>query len=347
MKRRIEALLQQALAAAVAAGDLPAAAAGHVGAIDDPRDPAWGDLACDLPMVVATTVRSPSVEVADVLRCHLVDPGGWFASVEVGGPGFLNLRFAPAFWYAVLAAASAPEYGRSAAGSGRRVRVPTADALTPDLPAAGWRTALVADASARMLAVAGYDVERVPGRGGRYLRDPGPVSLILREGPPVREVSVGHVLASLPAPTARFLLLAETLDRPVVLDVELARREHVENPVFYVRYAVERCRRVLRGSAPSDTDVGREPLTETAIDALRVLARYPDIVERAASAWEPYRLITVAIELAAAFHRYYNRDRVLAEGGVLTPMRFALTRGVCQVLDGALRLVGVTVPGDE
>ena len=349
MRRWIEALLHQAMAAAIAAGDLPAAAAGHSGAIDEPRDPAWGDLASDLPVVVAATLRRPAVEVAHVLCRHLGDPRGWFTSVEVGGPGYLNLRLAPAFWHDVLAAAASPDggYGSTAERNGRRAEVPLAEAPVPELPATRWRTALVTDAAARMLAAVGYEVERVSGRGGRYLPRSGPVGLVLRSGPPTPDVTIGRLLESMPAATARFLLLADPLDRPVALDGALARRDRVENSAFYIRYGIERCRRVLRQAEPADLGVGAEPLAPAAIDVLRVLGRYPDVVERAATAWEPYRLIVAAIELAAAFHRYYNLDRVLAEGRALTPVRFAIARGVCQVLEGTLRLVGVTVPEDE
>lgn len=349
MRRHVEGLLHHALAAAIAAGDLPAAAAAHIGAIDEPRDPSWGDMACDLPMVVAATLRRSSLEVAEAVRRHVSDPRGWLASMEVGGPGFLNVRFAPAFWYAVLAEAAAPggDYGRSAAGVGRCARVPRGEALVPVLAAERWRTALVADAGARMLEAAGYEVERVPGRGGRYLPCPGPVTLVCRRGPPLGSVTVGRLLDVLAPSPARFFLLAERIGRPVEIDVDLARREHVENPIFYVDYALERCRRVLRGAEASDLKIDREPLDKTAIDTIRLLGSYPDVVERAAAAWEPHRLVGLAIELAAAFHRYYNRDCVLAGGRALTPLRFAMARGVCQVLDGTLRLVGVTMPGDE
>jgi arginyl-tRNA synthetase len=349
MKRHVEALLSEALAAAIAVGDVPAVAAGHVGAIDEPRDPSWGDLACDLPMVVAATLRRPAIEVAEAIHRHLNDPRGWLASAEVGGPGFLNLRLAPAFWHDVLAEAAAPGggYGRSVAGRGRRVRVPRDDAVAPDVAAEQWRTALIADASARMLEAAGYQVERVSGRGGRYLPCPGPVTLVLRAGRPLRGVTVARLLDAVTPATARLLLLAERVGRPVEIDVELARREHVENPAFYVRYALERCRRTMRRARVGEAEIGREPLDAAAIDTLRLLGSYPDVVERAAAAWEPHRLVMLAIELAAAFHRYYNRDRVLAEGRALTPMRFAMARGVCQVLDGTLRLVGVTVSEDE
>lgn len=349
MRRRIGALLDEALAAAIAAGELPAAAAGHRGAVDEPRDPSWGDLACDVPLVVAATLRTPATLVAAVLQRHLPDPRGWLASIEVGGPGYLNLRLAPTFWYDVLTAASAADgaYGHSAEGQGRRVDVPIAGVPVAELPAARWRTALVADASARMLGAVGWEVGRVPGRGSRYLPRPGPVALILGAGPPAGDVAVERLLEAVSPATARFLLLAHPLDRPVAIDVALARRERVENPAFYLRYAVARCRRVLERSGPPDGEVAAEPLTRASIETLRVLGRYPDVVEQAATAWEPHRLLAIAVELAAAFHRYYNRDRVLAEGRALTPVRFAMARGVCQVLEETLHLVGVTSPEDE
>jgi arginyl-tRNA synthetase len=75
-----------------------------------------------------------------------------------------------------------------------------------------------------------------------------------------------------------------------------------------------------------------------------VLAQYPDVVEAAARDLEPHRVVFFALDLAGAFHRYYNRQRILSDDAASTQARLALVRAIQQVLRSALGLAGVTAP---
>ena len=77
---------------------------------------------------------------------------------------------------------------------------------------------------------------------------------------------------------------------------------------------------------------------------VRAVASWPDAVETAARDLEPHRIAFHALDLAGAFHRYYNRQRILTEDRTSTQARLALVRAVQQVLRGALGLAGVTAP---
>jgi arginyl-tRNA synthetase len=162
MKRRLEGLLREALSRAIAAGDLrvdstPAAS------LELPADPKFGDLASNVALVLAKQAGRPPRQVADAILRHLHDPGGWLAATEVAGPGFINFRFALPFWRTLLADALAAgeDYGRSEVGAGRRAQVEFVSANpTGPLTVGHGRNAVIGDTVARLLAHAGWGVER-------------------------------------------------------------------------------------------------------------------------------------------------------------------------------------------
>src|SRR6185295_17275734 len=97
MKRHLEGLLREALSRAIAAGDLRVDGA-PAASLEAPADPKFGDLASNVALVLAKQVGRPPRQVAEAILRHVQDPGGWLASTEVAGPGFINFRFALPFW---------------------------------------------------------------------------------------------------------------------------------------------------------------------------------------------------------------------------------------------------------
>ena len=87
-----------------------------------------------------------------------------------------------------------------------------------------------------------------------------------------------------------------------------------------------------------------DPLGEAEVECLRGIASWPDVVDAAARELEPHRITFFALELAGAFHRYYNAHRILTDDPALTQARLALVRAVQQVLRSALGLIGVRAP---
>src|SRR5262249_29522350 len=80
------------------------------------------------------------------------------------------------------------------------------------------------------------------------------------------------------------------------------------------------------------------------VDAVRVLAGWPEVLDTAARELEPHRIVFYCQELAATFHRYYNQHRIITDDAALTQARLALVRAIQQVLQSALGLAGVTAP---
>src|SRR6056297_2664147 len=143
-------------------GALPAALdLGNV-TVEPPRDPAHGDMATNAAMVLAKPAGLKPRDIAAALAEYLTaDPR--IASAEVAGPGFLNLRLAPAVWHEVLRAAlrQGTEFGRSDMGRGSRVNVEYVSANpTGPLHVGHTRGAVFGDALASLLHFAGYAVTR-------------------------------------------------------------------------------------------------------------------------------------------------------------------------------------------
>jgi arginyl-tRNA synthetase len=135
-------------------------------------------------------------------------------------------------------------------------------------------------------------------------------------------------------------------------DLDLAKSQSADNPVYYVQYAHARVASVLRQAAdkglpvePSPGEVNLDRLTEShELDLMKSLSRYPEIVEGAALTEEPHQLTNYLRELANDFHTYYNAHQFLVEDSALRDARVKLILAVRQVLRNGLALVGVSAP---
>jgi len=158
----IRALVIDALAQMEQAGELPAGLETAAVTVEPPRDAAHGDMATNAAMVLAKPAGKKPREIAEILAARLAaDPR--ITAAEVAGPGFLNLRIAPAEWQSVLKAAltEGSDYGRSTMGKGKRVNVEFVSANpTGPMHVGHTRGAIFGDALSSLLDFAGYDVTR-------------------------------------------------------------------------------------------------------------------------------------------------------------------------------------------
>ena len=135
-------------------------------------------------------------------------------------------------------------------------------------------------------------------------------------------------------------------------DLKLATSKSNENPVFYVQYAHARVCSVLRQLDERGWErnllSGMENLTrlteEHEILLLGTLARYPEMLERAALQYEPHQLIQYLRELAHEFHTYYNAHQFLVEDADIRDARLNLICAVKQVLANGLGLLNINTP---
>ncbi len=180
------------------------------------------------------------------------------------------------------------------------------------------------------------------------LRQGTPVGMSTRAG---EFVTLREVVEEVGRDAARFLFLTRSCDTPLDFDLEVAKQQTADNPVYYVQYAHTRIASLFREAARAGVpvpDPGRvDPQRlagEDEREILKLLYRYPETVEGAATEWEPHRLAYYLQDLAARFHSYYNRNRFLGEAGPVTAARLVLAAGVRQVIANGLGLLGVAAP---
>ncbi|HEY8585516.1 MAG TPA: arginine--tRNA ligase [Rhodanobacter sp.] len=150
----------------------------------------------------------------------------------------------------------------------------------------------------------------------------------------------------------RYFLIARKSDSQLVFDIDLARSQSNDNPVYYIQYAHARVCSVLR-QAPEkgftfDLADGLSHLdrldNEHEQILLTELSKYPEQVEAAAANLEPHLIATWLRELANAFHTYYNSHQFLVEDAALRNARLALVVATQQVLKNGLDLLGLNAP---
>jgi arginyl-tRNA synthetase len=151
---------------------------------------------------------------------------------------------------------------------------------------------------------------------------------------------------------ARFFYVMRRCEQHMDFDLDLAKSQSADNPVYYVQYAHARVCSVLRQAA--DKGIALEPspgithldlLTEDHEQALlKALARYPEIVEAAALSEEPHQVAAYLRELASGLHTYYNAHQFLVADAALRDARVKLILAVRVVLRNGLGLLGVSAP---
>ncbi len=186
----------------------------------------------------------------------------------------------------------------------------------------------------------------------KVLRGGAPVPMSKRTG---EFVELREVVSEVGKDAARFLFLTRRSEAQLDFDIEVAKRQTMDNPVFYVQYAHARACSMARKAAEAglpgpytDADLGRLTLPEE-LGILKRLAVYPEMVLNAALAYEPHRVTTYLQELAAAFHGYFTKykdteERVISGDRDLSRARLAMVAAVRQVVANGLTLLGVSAP---
>jgi len=175
-----------------------------------------------------------------------------------------------------------------------------------------------------------------------------PVPMGKREG---EFVTLRQVMDEIGKDACRFFFLMRKSDAHFDFDLELAKKQAPENPVFYVQYAHARICSIIKhakekgieSSKTDDVHIKLLSLKEE-LDIIKKLASFPDIVKGSALALEPHRITFYLQELAGLFHPYYNKNRVVTEDSQLTNARLYLCAAVRTVMQNGLKLLGVSAP---
>jgi len=161
-------------------------------------------------------------------------------------------------------------------------------------------------------------------------------------------VTLRELLDEVGADPCRYFFLSHSADSQMDFDLELAKKQSQENPVYYVQYAHARIASILRNAQErsiSHLEGDAARLTDDSELALiRKMILLPELVESAARNLEPHYLPHYALDLATAFHWFYQQCRVITQEEELTKARLQLVRACQIVLAKTLKLMGMSAP---
>jgi cell division septation protein DedD len=183
---------------------------------------------------------------------------------------------------------------------------------------------------------------------------------LMRGGEPVRMgkrtgefVSLEEVLEEVGCDAARFFFLMRKSDSHLDFDLDLAKKQSSENPVFYVQYAHARVASIFEQARKSEIMWSPTGLDTISIDRLelpeeleliRKMVQFNDVLEESVRELEPHRMIFYLLDLAGEFHRYYNRHRVISDDARLSRARLLLVENIQKTIRRGLEIVGVDAP---
>jgi arginyl-tRNA synthetase len=198
------------------------------------------------------------------------------------------------------------------------------------------------------------------------LRDGQPVAMGKREG---EFVTLDEVIAEVGRDATRFFYLMRRHDTALEFDLDLAKKQSMDNPVYYVQYGHARCAAIIRRAAELGAErpafspeLAAELTLPEELAILRRLGEFPDFVADAAAAREPHRLTTYLMELAGEFQSYYTQLQKVHGDTILpqerqrtgdwratwnwrkTAARLYWVDAIAQVIRNGLGLLGVDAP---
>ena len=161
-------------------------------------------------------------------------------------------------------------------------------------------------------------------------------------------ITLQEVIGEVGSDACRFFFLSRSADSQMDFDIELAKKQSADNPVYYVQYAHARIASILRLAQQQDIDYSQGDISllssEPELTLIRRLILLPEIIELVAITLEPHHLPYYAQDLATAFHSFYKQCRVVSTDEALTKARLKLVRATQIVLARVLHLMGMTAP---
>jgi arginyl-tRNA synthetase len=161
-------------------------------------------------------------------------------------------------------------------------------------------------------------------------------------------ITLNELMNEVTTEAARFFYINRKADQHLEFDLDLAKEQSKDNPLYYIQYAHARICSVLRKAENEFEDFDSIDLallgSEKEIEILKLLRQYPQLIERSAKAGEPHLLCYFLRDLSGVFHSYYNSEKFLIEDKELMTSRLFLLKGVKQVIANGLRVLGIKAP---
>ena len=161
-------------------------------------------------------------------------------------------------------------------------------------------------------------------------------------------ITLRELMDEVTTEAARFFYINRKSDQHLDFDLDLAKEQSKDNPLYYIQYAHARICSVLKKSNSPNIELENIDLTlldtEKEIEIQKLLRQYPSLIERAAKASEPHLICYYLKDLASLFHSYYNNEKFIIEDNNLMNSRLLLLKGVKQVLVNGLSILGINAP---
>jgi len=161
-------------------------------------------------------------------------------------------------------------------------------------------------------------------------------------------ITLREVIDEVGSDACRFFFLSRSANSQMDFDMELARKQSSDNPVYYVQYAHARIASILRLAEENGIDYSQGDVSlltaEPELSLIRQMILLPEIVETVASALEPHHLPYYAQDLATVFHSFYKQCRVISKDQAQTLARLKLVKATQIILARTLHLMGMTAP---
>lgn len=165
-------------------------------------------------------------------------------------------------------------------------------------------------------------------------------------------VTLKSLVEDLGRDVVRYFMAARKPESHLEFDYELAKKESMDNPVYYLQYAHTRIASIFEKSdfakldeefSLEEVDLSRLGKAEE-VELIKKLDKFPEMIEIAAAEYGPHHLVSYGENLASIFHQFYNKYKVLTDDEDMSRARLALCKGVQLVLKELLSLLGVSAP---
>lgn len=164
-----------------------------------------------------------------------------------------------------------------------------------------------------------------------------------------QSVTLNELMEEVGTDAARYFFLMRSLDSQLDFDLDLAKKKSNDNPVYYIQYAHARICSIFRQAEETKLTLSAAPklslLTdESEVDLIKKIESYPEEVKKAAADYAPQRIARYSYDLAALFHSFYNKCRIMGVEHDLAEARLALVTVTVHVIRHSLGILGVSAP---
>lgn len=164
-----------------------------------------------------------------------------------------------------------------------------------------------------------------------------------------QSVTLNELMEEVGTDAARYFFLMRSLDSQLDFDLDLAKKKSNDNPVYYIQYAHARICSIFRQAQETKLVLGKAPkldlLTdESEVALIKKIEEYPEEVKKAADDYAPQRIARYSYDLAALFHSFYNKCRIMGVDHDLAEARLALVTVTAHVIRHSLGILGVSAP---